>query len=169
MVTAPDPCTGNGVDGNPQPNPGQIPGMVQRLDGDRCLGSVSRDAQDLVHAEKRRIEKGEAPCTDIPKAHYSSSTAGLLLPLLQQVDGLKVGTVGLLHRIVSWKSSLFNASQRRSSLSFPVILLITTPEFGYAFMPTSNRVKYEVLRGTLFPRSLRTSWRKAGEFDFRRK
>ena len=79
-------------------HPGQIPGMVQRLDGDRCLGSVSRDAQDIVHAEKRRIEKGEAPCTDIPKAHYSSSTAGLLLPLLQQVDGLKVGTVGLTNR-----------------------------------------------------------------------
>jgi hypothetical protein len=49
---------------------------------------------------------------------------------------------------------LFNASQRRRPLSFPVILLITTPKFGYAFMPTSNRVKYEVLRGTLFPRSL---------------
>jgi hypothetical protein len=141
--------------------------MVQRLDGDRCLGSVSRDAQDIVRTEKRRIEKGEAPCTDIPMAHYSSSTAGLL-PLLQQVDGLKVGTVGLPHRTVSWKSSLFNASQRRSPLSFPVILLSATPEFGYAFMPTSNRVKYEVLRGTLFPRSLRPSRRKAGEFDFRR-
>ena len=97
--------------------------MVQRLDGDRCLGSVSRDAQDIVHAEKRRIEKGEAPCTDIPKAHYSSSTAGLL-PLLQQVDGLKVGAVGLTHRIVSWKSSLCNASQRRSPLSIPIPVIL---------------------------------------------